>query len=82
MLQKIERLQIELKNYDEWFDSLEVGQEIFEDGVYDCFDAKVIVWDREKGEVFCKYKEGGEFKERWIGKHNLSKTIIDKRWAF
>ena len=82
LIQKIAKLQLELKEHDAWFDSLEVGQMIYEDGIHDCFDVEVIVWDREKGEVFCKYIAGGETHEKWIAKHNLSKTIIDKRWSF
>lgn len=78
MIEDINIAESKLRKYDRWFDSLKVGQKIYEELMYDSSPVEVIMWNREIGEVLCEYKEGGDYAERWIPKYSLSKTITDK----
>lgn len=55
----IEKAKKGLKEYDEFFDNLKVGQNLYEQGMYDDFDVIVLSWDKEKGKIKGEYKVAG-----------------------
>lgn len=74
LIDNISEAESELRKYDRWFDTLKVGQTIYEILMFDYSPVIVISWDKNNGNVNCEYKVANKFILKAISKYALSKT--------
>jgi len=74
LVKEIEKAQDRLDSYDAFFDSLEIGQTIYEELTYDSSPVTVLSWNKEEGTVHCEYLVGGEKEKNDIPYYKLALT--------